>query len=101
MFLALKEKDEKGKNILPFNYLKLNIHILINIIESRQKVLIQRFEFEDHFNQLLPHNTDDDDDDDGDDHNNNDNYHENNRGNSNQKDVDQQSLQKYQYDPLK
>ncbi|CAF4609487.1 unnamed protein product [Rotaria sp. Silwood1] len=73
----------------------------IKVNQCRQKVLIQRFEFEDHFNQLLPHNTDDDDDDDGDDHNNNDNYHENNRGNSNQKDVDQQSLQKYQYDPLK
>ncbi|CAF1316513.1 unnamed protein product [Rotaria sordida] len=99
MFLALKKKDEKEKNILSFNYLKLNIDLLMNIIESRQKVLIQRLEFEDHFNQLFPHNNDDDDDDD--DHNKNDNYHENNRGNSNQKDVDQQSSQKYQYDLLK
>jgi hypothetical protein len=79
LLLALNKKDDKGKNILPINYLKLNIDLLMHIIESRQKILTQRLEFEDDFNKLFVIDNVDDDD------------HENNDGNNNTKDANKQS----------
>jgi len=82
LLLALNKKDDNSKNILPINYLKLNINLLMHIIESRQKILIPRFEFESDFNQLFVIDNVDDDD-----HND----HKNNGGNNNNKHGDKQS----------
>ncbi|CAF4108998.1 unnamed protein product [Adineta steineri] len=76
-FLALNEKEEedeeeqgaaiviKGKDSLTTKYSKLNTDLLMNIIESREKILVQRIEFDCDFKKAFPtdnyHNDDDDD----------------------------------------
>jgi hypothetical protein len=96
MLLDPNQHDEKGKqeaagyNSLSINYSKLNIDLLMNIIESRQKILIQRIEFDFDFNTafLLQHSDDQDTDekhDDDDNNNNNDNDHDNNEQEDNNK----------------
>ncbi len=54
-FIGLNKTDIKGKNQLPINYFKLNKDLLMDIIESRQKLLIQRLQFENDFNEIFPH----------------------------------------------
>ena len=51
----------EGATSLSLDYAKLNIDLLMDIIESRQKVLLQRIEFDDDFNHTFT--TDDDYDD--------------------------------------
>jgi hypothetical protein len=95
MLLDPNQHDEKGKqeaaryNSLSINYSKLNIDLLMNIIESRQKILIQRIESDFAFNTafLLHHTNDQDTDEknDDDDNNNNDSDHDNNEQDDNNK----------------
>ena len=60
-FFLTSNQVGEGATSLSLNYSKLNIDLLMNIIESRQKTLLQRTEFDDDFNQTFP--TDDDGDD--------------------------------------
>ncbi|CAF2975146.1 unnamed protein product [Rotaria sp. Silwood2] len=55
-----RDKKEDTEGSLPMNYSKLHTALLMNIIESRQKILIQRLEFDDDFNKTFPadNNTD-------------------------------------------
>lgn len=63
IFLALHEKrQQEDKDGLSKNYLKLNTDLLMNIIESRQKVLIQRLEFDSDFQQTFRMNDEDEHD---------------------------------------
>ncbi|CAF4235866.1 unnamed protein product, partial [Adineta steineri] len=75
-FLALNEEEQeeeeqgaaiviKRKDSLTTKYSKLSTDLLMNIIESREKILIQRIEFDCDFKKIFPidnyHNDDDDD----------------------------------------
>ena len=65
-FFRTSNQVGEGATSLPVNYSKLNIDLLMDIIESRQKVLLQRIEFDDDFNQTFPIDNDCDDHDDSD-----------------------------------
>jgi hypothetical protein len=52
-FLTSSQVGGEGATSFSFNYSKLNIDLLMNLIESRQKVLLQRIEFDDHFKQTF------------------------------------------------
>ncbi len=92
----MNKKDEKGKDILSINYLKLNIDLLMKIIESRQKISIQRLEFDNDFKETFVIDDDDGDDNDNecDKNDENNDGHNNNNNNNNNKDGDKHQKQK-------
>ena len=91
-----QEEQEEGKASLSVNYSKLNIDLLMHIIESRQKILIQRIEFDCDFNKTFL--TDDCDDNDNDLAKNDDNNDDNESDNE---DDGNRHTQKYKYHLLK
>lgn len=50
---TLKMRDETGQNMLATNYSQLNFDLLMNIIESRQKILVQRLVFQNDLNEVF------------------------------------------------
>lgn len=52
--LILNETNQEKCCLLSNKYSQLNIDLLMNIIESRQKILIQRMEFESDLNEIVP-----------------------------------------------
>ena len=54
----------EGATSLSLNYAKLNIDLLMDIIESREKVLLQRIEFDGDFYRTFPIDDDYNDSDD-------------------------------------
>lgn len=52
-FLTADKDDEERQSSLPTNYSKLNIDLLMHIIESRQKILLQRLEFHADFQKIF------------------------------------------------
>ena len=61
-FSRLQIKNEQGGNLLPMNYLELNLDLLMNIIESRQKILLQHLKFDNDYKQIFLLDIDDDND---------------------------------------
>ena len=60
-FFLTSNQMAEGTTSFLLNYSKLNIDLLMNLIECRQKTLLQRIEFDDDFKQTFP--VDDDCDD--------------------------------------
>ena len=58
-FCLLHTKNHQGGNLLPMNYLELSLDLLMNVIESRQKILMQHLKFDNDYKQLFLLDVDD------------------------------------------